>query len=67
MISRFARVGFFGRGSSGWVSSVGAGPSPSHAIGAPDSGAQPFPTAQQFASINATTRNAMHLEIMVIV
>jgi hypothetical protein len=58
---------FFGRGSPGCVSSVGAGPSPSHAIGAPDSGAQPFPNAQQFASVSAATRNVMHFETMLIV
>jgi hypothetical protein len=67
MISRFARVGFFGRGSSGWVSSVGAAPGPFHETGLPAASTQPFPTAQQFASISAATRNAMHLEIMVTV
>jgi hypothetical protein len=66
MISRFARAGFAGRGSSGWLSSVGAGPSPSHAIGAADCGAQPIPSAQQFASISPATRNVMHFEIIVI-
>jgi len=65
MISRFARVGFFGRGSSGWVSSVGAAPGPFHETGLPAASTQPFPTAQH--SISAATRNAMHLEIMVTV
>ncbi len=56
-----------GRSSSGWVSSVGPAPSPSHATGLPAAGRQPFPNAQQFASISAATRNAMHFEITVIV
>src|SRR6266446_10611709 len=64
--SRFARAGCLGRSSSGWVSSVGAEPSPSHATGLPAAGTQPFPNAQQFASISAATRNAMHFEIIVI-
>src|SRR5712675_1336256 len=67
MISRLARAGCLGRSSSGWVSSVGAAPSPSHATGLPAAGVQPFPNAQQFASISAATRNAMHFEIIVII
>src|SRR6266446_8370508 len=67
MISRFAGACCLGRSSSGWVSSVGAEPSPSHATGLPAAGAQPFPNAQQFASISAATRNAMDFEIIVII
>jgi hypothetical protein len=65
MISRFVRAGLFGRSSTGCESLVGAEPSPSHATGAPDAGAQPFPKPQQPASISAATRNAMHCEIIV--
>jgi hypothetical protein len=46
------------------LSSVGAEPSPSHASGALTCGAQPFPNAQQFGSIGAATRKAMHFEII---
>src|SRR5665647_2130221 len=66
MISLFARACFLGAASTGCVLSVGAEPSPSQAIGAADSGAHPFPSAQQFASINATKRNEMHFEIIVV-
>ena len=65
MISRFAR-GCFGLISSGCASSVGAGPSPSHATGLPAAGAQPLPDAQQFASISAAARNAMHFAIIMV-
>jgi hypothetical protein len=43
------------------MSSVGTVPSPSHATGLPATGAQPFPDAQQFVSINAVAREAMHV------
>jgi hypothetical protein len=67
MISRFARACFLGGGggSTGCALSVGAEPSPSHATGAPDAGAQSVPSAQQFASINAAQRNKMDFEIIV--
>jgi len=68
-ISLLARACFFGGGggSTGCASSVGAEPSPSHATGAPDAGAQSVPRAQQFASINAAQRNKMDFEIIVII
>jgi hypothetical protein len=48
------------------VSSAGTEPNPSHAAGTADVGAQPFPNAQQFASISAANRNKMHFAIIVI-
>jgi hypothetical protein len=67
MISRFARACFLGGGAStACVSSAGAEPNPSHAAGTADVGAQPFPNAQQFASISAADRNKMHFAIIVI-
>jgi hypothetical protein len=66
MISRFARACFLGGGAStAWVSSAGAAPNPSHPAGTADVGAQPFPNAQQFASIVAANRNKMHFAIIV--
>lgn len=66
MISRFARACFLGGGAStAWVSSAGAAPNPSHPAGTAEVGAQPFPNAQQFASINAANRNKMHFAIIV--
>jgi hypothetical protein len=66
MISLFARACFLGGGvdSTGCALSVGAEPSPSHATGAPDAGAQLVPTAQQLASINAAHRNKMDFKII---
>jgi len=67
-ISLLARACFFGGGggSTGCASSVGAEPSPSHATGAPDAGAQSVPKAQQFASISAAQKNKMDFEIIAI-
>jgi hypothetical protein len=66
MISRFARACFLGAGAStACVSSAGAAPNPSHPAGTADVGAQPFPSAQQFASIVAANRNKMHFAIIV--
>lgn len=65
MISLFVRACLLG-GPTGCELSVGAEPSPSQATGAADSGAHPFPSAQQFASINAAKRNEMHFEIIVV-
>ena len=66
MISRFARACFLGGGAAGCVPSVGAEPSPSHAVGAPEAGAQSVPNEQQFASISAANRNTMHFEIIAV-
>jgi hypothetical protein len=68
MISRLARACFLGGArSTGWTSSDGAEPRPSQAAGveAEEVGAQPFPSAQQFASINAADRDKMLLAIIV--
>jgi hypothetical protein len=45
--------------------SVGAVPSPSDAINAPDTGAHPVPDAQQLANVNAAVSNAVHFENIV--
>jgi len=44
------------------VLSVGATPSPSHAINVPDTGAHPVPDAQQLTNVSVAVSNAVHFK-----